>query len=98
MVNILQDTRFLFKKMQLWKLCENTVDHGSRQNYVKWNYLHNREFEELCQENNASCKSLYVPGESNIIIKGKYVLTGAGIKSLVHIHIYVMCAGVKELI
>ena len=41
-----------------------------------------QEVEELCQESNASCKSIYVPGETNVIIYGKSVLIGAGIKSL----------------
>ena len=72
----------LFKKIQLWKLCEDTEDHANYQNYTKWKYVHDREFEELHQESNASCKSLYVPGETNVIINGKSVLIGAGIKSL----------------
>ena len=72
----------LFKKRQLWTLCEDTIDHANCQNYLKWKYLHNQEFEELCQESNASCKSLYVPGETNVIINGKSVLIGAGIKSI----------------
>ena len=56
--------------------------HANCQNYLKWKYLHNQEFEELCQESNASCKSLYVRAETNVIINGKSVLIGAGIKSL----------------
>ena len=46
----------LFKKRQLWKLCEDTEDHANCQNYTKWKYLHNQEFEEICQQSNASCK------------------------------------------
>ena len=63
--------RALFKRRQLWKLCEGTVDHVNCQ-----------EFVELCQESNTSCKSLYVPGETNVVINGKSVLIGAEIKSL----------------
>ena len=66
----------------MWKLCEDREDHEDFQNYTKWKYIHNQEFEELCQERNASCKSLYVSRESNVIINGKSVLIGAGIKSL----------------
>ena len=46
----------LFKKRQLWKLCEDTEDHANCQNYTKWKYLHNQEFEGICQKSNASCK------------------------------------------
>ena len=66
----------------MWKLCEDTEDHANCQNYTKWKYLHNQEFEKICQESNASCKSLYVPGETNVIIIVKSVLIGVGIKSL----------------
>ena len=36
----------------------------------------------VCQESNASCKLLYVPRETNVIINGKSVLIWVGIKSL----------------
>ena len=51
-------SKTLFKKRQLWKLCEDREDREDFQNYTKWKYVHNQEFEELCQERNASCKSL----------------------------------------
>ena len=66
----------------MWKLCEDTQDNANCGNYTKWKFLHNQEFEELCQEKNASYKSIYVQGETNIIINGKSVLIGVGIKSL----------------
>ena len=112
MINILGDTsqrHYLRKGRQLWKLCEDTEDHASCQNYTKRKYLHNQEFEEICQESNASCKSLYMPGETNFNINGKSVLIEGGIKSLdppcldktspFGPHPYsVMYAGIKELI
>ena len=66
----------------MWKLCEDTKNYANCQNYTKLKYLYNQEFYELSQESNASCKSLYVPGETNVIINGKSVLIEAGIKSL----------------
>ena len=77
MINILGDTsqgHYLRKDN-----CGNYVktqkeDHANCQNYTEWKYLHNQEFEELCQESNASCKLLYVPRETNVIINGKSVL------------------------
>ena len=67
---------------QLWKLCGDTEDHTNCQNYTKWKYLHNQQFEEICQESSASCKSLYMSREMNVIINVKSVFTGPGIKSL----------------
>ena len=49
-------SKTLFKKQQLWKLCEDKKDHANCQNYAKWKYLHNQEFEGICQKSNASCK------------------------------------------
>ena len=78
MINILDNTsqKHYLKKFN----CGNYV--ANCQNYVKWKYLYNREFEEICQDGNASSKSLYIPGETNIIINGKSVLIGTGIKSI----------------
>ena len=49
-------SKTLFKKSQLWKLFEDKKDHANCQNYTKWKYLHNQEFEEICQQSNAFCK------------------------------------------
>ena len=72
----------LYTIKRLWELCEKMEDHQDCSDYEKWKFLHDKEFKDLCKECKTTGRSVYVPGNTTVVLDKKSVLIGGGIKSL----------------
>ena len=73
----------IFKERKLWRQCKNEEGHRNCHVYNKWITLHVPEHQQICKESKSSSRSVYIPGRSTVIMGGKSVEIGAGIKSLI---------------
>uniref|UniRef100_A0A7M5V3V3 Ubiquitin-like protease family profile domain-containing protein n=2 Tax=Clytia hemisphaerica TaxID=252671 RepID=A0A7M5V3V3_9CNID len=70
----------LFKERKPWKRCLKEKGHKNCVNFKFWQQLHSREARNYWE--NDSSRSVFVPGETKILIGGKCVELNGGIKSL----------------
>ena len=76
-----KSAKTLLMERKIWTRCIDLDEHSDCKMYNIWKARHKKDHEDLCDASKESFRSVFVPGESKVLLNGKSKIINGGIKS-----------------